>query len=168
MSAHQVIDSGGVNISSGDAAEIGRLLQLLAPSENTIPGLVKSVSRLERGGALRSQLDSCSLMSAARHIYAQRRVRNRHFPDAFFGEPAWDMLLVLYSTEDDESRQSIGNLISLASCPPTTGLRYLASLEENGFIERLPHPTDGRVFYVSLSGKGREAIEAYLRSVLES
>lgn len=167
MSAHQVIDNGNLNISNHDAAEIGRLLRLLTPSENTVSGLMKSVRLLEQSATHHAHSDARSLMSAARQIYAGRRARSRYFPESFFGEPAWDMLLALYATGDDSRRQSVSNLLDLASCPPTTALRHLASLEQEGMVERTPHPTDGRVFFVSMTSKGREAIEAYLASVLE-
>lgn len=167
MSAHQMIKSSGVHLSSDDAVQIGRLLQLLAPSDNTVSGLLKSVRRQDEGSRLPRAVDSRSLMGLARNIYARRRSRSRHFPAAFFGEPAWDMLLALYATGEDSRRQSVSNLIDLASCPPTTALRYLASLEQEALVERTAHPNDGRVFFVSLSAKGREAIETYLSSILE-
>lgn len=167
MLAHQVIDNGNVNISSKDAAEIRRLLRLLTPNENTVPGLIKSVRVLEQGATRQKHSDARSLMSAARQIYAVRRVRSRYFPEGFFGEPAWDMLLALYATGDDNRRQSVSNLVDLASCPPTTALRHLTSLEQEGMVERTPHPTDGRVYFISLTAKGRGAIEAYLVSIME-
>ena len=167
MSTHQVIDNDCVNISNQDAAEIGRLLRLLTPSENTVSGLIKSVRLLEQGTTRKTHSDYRSLMSAARQIYAVRRARSRYFPEGFFGEPAWDMLLALYATGDDSRRQSVSNLVDLASCPPTTALRHLTSLEQEGMVERTPHPTDGRVFFISLTAKGRGAIEAYLVSIME-
>jgi DNA-binding MarR family transcriptional regulator len=156
-----------LSISQEDALEIGRLLRLLAPTENTVTGLIRGVRSIEGRQAPSRSIDSRRLMSIAREMYVRRRARERHFDSNFFGEPAWDILLALYSTGDDGARQSVKGVVDFASCPPTTALRYLTALEQDGLIERRPSPTDGRVFYISLSEKGRGSIENYLRSVLE-
>ena len=58
-----------------------------------------------------------------------------------FGEPAWDMLLVLY-TEEGRERQTVGKLINAAGHAPTTAQRWLDYLETQGFVRREPHPVD--------------------------
>lgn len=93
---------------------------------------------------------------AALQLYAIRRERSRFFPDDLFAEPAWDMLLILYWAEMEQVRLTVSNVCEAAQVPATTALRWINGLEEEGLILRSPHPSDGRVFRLSLS---RDAIE---------
>lgn len=167
MSQFEAIAPNGISISQDDASEIGRLLRMLAPSDNTVSGLIKGLRGIERHKARQQSFDSPRLMSIAKEMYVRRRARERHFDKSFFGEPAWDILLALYATAEDGARQCVKGIVDFAACPPTTALRYIGALEQEGLVEREPSPTDRRVFYISLSEKGRASIETYLRSVLE-
>lgn len=82
-----------------------------------------------------------------------------------FGEPGWDILLILY-TEEDESRPTISRLATAAGSPMTTGLRWLDHLESQQWICRRPHPTDGRVDFVELTDKARNALDSYFSEAL--
>lgn len=82
-----------------------------------------------------------------------------------FGEPGWDILLILY-TEEDESRQTISRLATAAGSTMSTGLRWLEHLESQEWIRRRPHPTDGRVDFVDLTDKGRNALDSYFSEIL--
>jgi DNA-binding MarR family transcriptional regulator len=84
-----------------------------------------------------------------------------------FGEPAWEMLLLLYIA-DGEARVGISRLGELAGASKTTALRWLDYLEGQKLIQRDTHPTDRRTVFVGLSDKGRRAIEAYLSGTLPS
>ena len=78
-----------------------------------------------------------------------------------FGEPAWDMLLLLYA-QDSGQRQTVNRLIELSEGSKTTALRWIDYLETQRLIERSSHPTDRRMAFVELTEKGRGAIEVYL------
>ena len=57
-----------------------------------------------------------------------------------FGEPAWDMLLALYFTEDAGPRQTVGRLIKMSNAPTTSALRWVHYLEKSSwwFARRIP------------------------------
>lgn len=102
-----------------------------------------------------------ALMRRARDTLANRRRRQDIFGRAMFGEPAWEMLLLLYITEPGP-RQSISRLADESGASRTTALRWIDYLEGQGLIRREAHPNDRRVAFVQLTEKGRESIELYL------
>lgn len=102
------------------------------------------------------------MWSLARRILRARRLRERHLPKSMFGEPAWDMLLVLYVADRAETRQTISRL-KLESCTSgTTSLRWLKFLERCKFVQRRDNPFDKRAVFIELTELGRESIEGYL------
>ncbi|EMD27126.1 MarR family winged helix-turn-helix transcriptional regulator [Amycolatopsis azurea] len=48
-----------------------------------------------------------------------------------------------------------GQLAAKEGVQPPSMTRVIAALEEMGYVERRPHPTDGRQAIVELSGRGR-------------
>ena len=96
-----------------------------------------------------------------RRILRARLDRNRFFPSHLFADPAWDMLLDLYAAELGQQRVSVCSLCAAANVPTTTALRWIASLEREGLVERNPDPLDARRFFLSLSGKASQAMAQY-------
>lgn len=105
------------------------------------------------------------LISRARAVLHARRVRAQHFNRAIFGEPAWDILILLYLAETAEARQTIGQIAASVETPLTTVLRWVGYLENEQLVERFDHPTDRRIAFVRLTGKGRDAFEAFLDEI---
>jgi DNA-binding MarR family transcriptional regulator len=108
------------------------------------------------------------LMKLARDMLRARRRRRKMFNPSMFGEPAWDMLLILYAGGTDGPRLSVGGLSSLSGAPPTTALRWLDYLEMDRLVVREANPADRRSDFVDLTDKGRTAMERYLFETLES
>lgn len=77
------------------------------------------------------------------------------------------MLLVLYENSDNFAH-TVTNLISYTTAPLATGIRYISILLEEGFVQRADDRRDGRVHWISLTQKGRKAIEEYLTATLRS
>ena len=94
-----------------------------------------------------------------------RRGRIEQFGSAMFGEPGWDMLLILY-TEEDINRLSVSRLVAASGSPPTTGLRWFEYLKSQQLVCRQKHPTDRRIDLVELSDKGRSALDLYFSETL--
>jgi hypothetical protein len=103
----------------------------------------------------------------ARHAYAIRRQRSTIFGSLeLFGEPAWDILLDLYIACAEEKPVSVSSACIGSAAPPTTGLRWLGVLAEQGFILREHDPEDQRRVLVRLSDKGISAMEKYFALVV--
>jgi DNA-binding MarR family transcriptional regulator len=142
-------------VSESDARDAVRLLGLLT---DALDKKDEEVADSNSPG----QISRYELRLRARVVINSRRHRFRFFKRSMFGEPAWDMLLVLYITEPAEGSQSISRLAELVETPLSTAVRWIDYLEREKLVEREPHPTDKRVIFIRLSEKGREQIDGYL------
>jgi DNA-binding MarR family transcriptional regulator len=61
------------------------------------------------------------------------------------------MLLDLYAARLRARRVSVSSLCIAANIPPTTALRHIADMVENGEIIRTPDPLDQRRAFLDLS-----------------
>jgi hypothetical protein len=104
-----------------------------------------------------------SLLALARHTYALRRQRAELFGSAdLFGEPAWDILLDLYIARGEGKPVSVSSACIGSASPPTTGLRWLSVLTEQGLIAREADAQDHRRIMVHLTERGIAAMERFL------
>ncbi|MCK0100592.1 winged helix DNA-binding protein [Qipengyuania sp. S6317L1] len=102
----------------------------------------------------------------AREAYAVRRRRSAIFEnDELFGEPAWDILLDLYIANVENKPVSVSSACIGSAAPPTTGLRWLGVLSEQGLIAREHDPEDQRRVLVHLTDKGLAAMDEYFASL---
>lgn len=108
-----------------------------------------------------------ALLNKAREQVGERRRRIDLFGKAMFGEPAWDILLLLY-VADYERRQTLSSLTDRAGATRTTGLRWIGYLEKEQLVRREGHPTDLRKAFIHLTEKGRDALELYLAETIRS
>ena len=102
----------------------------------------------------------------AEGIYRSRRLRARFFPEDIFAEPAWDILLLLYSLEGSDKRISVNGVCVSAGAPQSTVLRWLDKLVRLGLICRERHPKDGRVSWVRLTDEAATRIDHYCEEIL--
>ena len=102
-------------------------------------------------------------LALARHAYALRRKRAAIFgnPD-LFGEPAWDILLDLYIAHGEGKAVSVSSACIGSAAPPTTGLRWLGVLADEGLLVREPDPQDNRRVMVRLTQAGIAGMERFL------
>ena len=155
-------DAGG-RVREQDAASVAAL-------QAEIARLVEAVARLTRdepppgGLADRRPLfraEPTSPNGGAGHIRAllrARRLRDEHFGAGLFEDPAWDMLLDLYAAELEGVRVSVSSLCIAAAVAPTTALRWIGRLSEQGLLERVPDPRDRRRAFISLSAEATAAM----------
>jgi DNA-binding MarR family transcriptional regulator len=80
-----------------------------------------------------------------------RSVRSDFFRSDLFGEPAWDILLDLYQSELAQRRVAVNAVCVGSGVAPTTAIRWLQTLENEGLVRRTPDPMDGRRVFVSLT-----------------
>jgi DNA-binding MarR family transcriptional regulator len=110
--------------------------------------------------------DRKSLAENARLTFANRALRSEFFNKDMFGEAAWDMLLALYVAEQSGTRHTVSGLASLSGVATTTALRWLDFLQTEELVARQSNPIDRRVFYVELTDKGREGLDAYFSATM--
>lgn len=115
--------------------------------------------------AAQAATDHCATAMQVRAILRARRQRDQFFPDGFFADPAWDILLELYASELSGCRLSVGSLCLGSAVPMTTALRWIRALEEKGLAVRSPDPFDARRVFISLSQRGSETMCDLMKSM---
>jgi DNA-binding MarR family transcriptional regulator len=113
-----------------------------------------------------TQITPRMLLDRAKKTFDERRRRARFFDADMFGEPAWDILLALYISEQEGARQTIARLTENVGSPPTTILRWVYALEERGLMARESHPNDLRKIFVEITERGRDALDSYFFETL--
>lgn len=86
-----------------------------------------------------------------RHLIAMRRLRDRFFSAELFADPAWDILLDLAASRLEGKPVSVSSLCIAAAVPPTTALRWIRMMTDQGLLERRADPADARRMFVDLS-----------------
>jgi DNA-binding MarR family transcriptional regulator len=162
MNAHKQGEepAGGAVLTPQNVRHAIRLIELLTSSEDH--------QNLEDGGAANHAAPDGSLLAVARLWYLVRQARTDHFSPAMFGEPAWDILLVLYLKEAGSAAPTISGVARAAGIPVTTAFRWLDYLDEKHLIVRQRSSDDARALTVSLSDEGRKRLERYFADVLVS
>ena len=94
-----------------------------------------------------------------------RQQRGRFFKSNLFADPAWDMLLELYGASLTERRLTVSRLAERSGVPLTTALRWIATLETEGLIDRQNDRFDRRRTFLELSEKGRTGMSAYFEEL---
>jgi DNA-binding MarR family transcriptional regulator/DNA-binding NarL/FixJ family response regulator len=91
-----------------------------------------------------------------------RRLRERYLPPALFGEPAWDILLDLCAARIERTRVAVSSLCIAAAVPPTTALRTIRTMTEQGLLNRVADATDKRRVFIELAEPTAAAMQAYI------
>ncbi len=99
-----------------------------------------------------------------RAIIRLRRMRDRYFRSDLFADPAWDMLLDLMAARLERIRVAVSSLCIAAAVPPTTALRWIKTMSDNGMFVRVADPEDGRRVFIDLSDGAAAAMTAYLNA----
>ncbi|MDP9423683.1 MAG: winged helix DNA-binding protein [Pseudomonadota bacterium] len=152
-------DGKTVILSGRDVEHAARLLQLLAGDRSSpdVDGSAAHAAQAARSGHW--------LLARAQQVLRHRQLRTEYFPRSIFSEAAWEILLVLYVTDSAGPRQTLASLAKLTATPPTTVQRWVDYLVRERLVQRDSHPTDRRVTFVSLLGKGRKALDDYLSAL---
>lgn len=152
-----------VTLTEKDVRDAARLFRLISDGTPWANLVLSEQEMPRRSSARPSERDE--LIARGRAVLHARRLRARHFNRAIFGEPAWDVLLLLYLADSSEGRQTISQLAEMVEIPLTTVLRWLAFLEKEHLIARKNHPNDRRIVFVELTDKGRHAMDAFLGEI---
>lgn len=159
-----------ITLTRRDFRDAVRLLRLLVEGDDqselihqTDRVIAEGQSFIKRTGGVIANRQA--LIKRARRAIAERNKRSEVFGKAMFGEPAWDMLLILY-VEHGSRRLTIGRLSQVAGTSGTTALRWSEYLERQGLIQRQSHPTDRRTFFVGFTDRGLRALDLYFSEIL--
>jgi DNA-binding MarR family transcriptional regulator len=109
---------------------------------------------------IRTRTQYADVLSIRSAIQARAR-RGRHLNPDLFADPAWDMLLELYSAALTQRKLTVSRLGERSGVPMTTALRWISTLEREGLIDRVHDRLDGRRVFLTLSEKGERAMSAY-------
>ena len=74
------------------------------------------------------------------------------------------MLLDLYIQRSKGRQVSVTSICNASFVPGTTALRWLAIIQERGWVSRESDPNDRRRVYIGLTREGEVAIAQYLTS----
>ena len=148
-----------ITLTEQDLKDAARLFRLF--SDPALLGNAFSTSVASETPAGRSS-DRQQLLAKARLVLSSRRAREDYFHHDLFGEPAWDMLLALYVTDEAGARFTVSKLAECIGAPLSTAVRWVKTLEEHELVGRFDHPTDRRIIFIRLLDKGRSALDAYL------
>lgn len=98
-------------------------------------------------------------------IMADRQERNRRFSDEtrMFADPAWDIFVDLASAGLGGRPVSVSSACIASLVPPSTALRYVRLLENQGLVARIQDALDGRRFLLSLTELGWTKFHGYVR-----
>ncbi|MEL6878868.1 MAG: winged helix DNA-binding protein [Pseudomonadota bacterium] len=126
------------------------------------PSAAQNRARPSTAGASEVARKRQEYADAARKAYDVRRARGTIFGDPdLFGEPAWDILLDLYVAHNEGKAVSVSSACIGSASPPTTGLRWLGVLTEQGLVTRDHDPEDQRRVLVKLTDSGLSAMDRY-------
>jgi len=99
-----------------------------------------------------------------RAVIRQRQMRARFFDAGLFADPAWDILLDLTAAHAEGRRVSVTSLCIASGVPPTTALRWIAQMTEQGLLRREDDQVDRRRAFVTLSDAALAAMSRYFQA----
>lgn len=91
-----------------------------------------------------------------------RRLREEMFGPGLFADPAWDILLDLYTAAARGESVQITSLAIAARVPHSTAIRWARIMTRVGIVVREKDPGDARRIHVSLSPEATALMADYL------
>ncbi len=105
---------------------------------------------------------------AAQLLLKARQKRDAIFGAELFEDPAWNILLDLYSSTLRGQAVTVSDLCVASGSPATTALRRLGVLADLGLIERMPDAADRRRVLVAPTEPGRRAMDQFTEWLRDS
>lgn len=97
-----------------------------------------------------------------KETYRRRSLRSSYFnPEYFSGEAAWSMLLDLAASRIEGKRISVTSACQASEVPPTTALRWISMLEDDGMVTRENDLLDRRRTFLHITDKAMGLISTY-------
>jgi DNA-binding transcriptional ArsR family regulator len=108
--------------------------------------------------------EAADYAAAARAMLTSRRRMEQYFP-GLFADPARDMLLDLFVASEEARELSVTSCCIAAMVPPTTALRWLALLKQQGLVIEEPDLRDRRQKLLRLSPHARAQMRQFIDTV---
>ncbi len=109
--------------------------------------------------------ERCDAAELAKRIRLARERRRLFLPAAIFGEPAWEMLLDLLISKQEERAVALSSACIASGVPTTTAMRWIRTLQSAGLVEERPDPVDRRRRFLILTAMGEKQIRAAIREM---
>lgn len=148
-----------------------------APDPSTmLLELVSSIRKIEEylvvGDAESRSQDAWPFVGVSSSFYYwlketyKRRVKRSNFfnPEYFGGEASWNILLDLAASQIEGKLISISSACIASQVPPTTALRWITILENDGMIHREGDLTDRRRSFIRLSDRAMDLMYSYYKN----
>lgn len=101
-----------------------------------------------------------------KETYRRRSVRTKYFnPDYFSGEAAWNILLDLAASQIEGKRISVTSACLASEVPPTTALRWISVLEDDGMILKENDYLDKRRTFIRITDHAMNLIYSYYNNI---
>jgi hypothetical protein len=110
----------------------------------------------------------------SRLVTAKAWRRANDVPGKAFGDPtlfvnpALNILLDLYISQQDGHAVNVSNACVASGAPATTALRYIARLSQIGLVQKTEDTRDHRVCYLALTPFGLDNVVRALDDAMES
>lgn len=104
-------------------------------------------------------LANCTSIEIFRLERELRSVRSGIFPAGYFADVAWDVMVDLFVAGSERRKLSIADLAERNRVPLSTLLRYLAVMEEDELIYRIPDHHDKRRVFIKLTPVAEEKLK---------
>ena len=158
------------------AADVQRQVEIIARAVTRLGQRLNSITHSATTLPILSELDDpvldqepsldvANTVRVLRRIIRERRVRERFFKEARFGEPAWDIILDLTLAWFEGKTVAVSSLCIASGVPMSTAMRWINEMIEAGLIDRWIDPTDGRRNLMQVSPNTRDAMLRYLAAL---
>jgi len=158
------------------AADVQRQVEIIARAVTRLGQRLNSINHSASTLPILSELDDpvldqepsldvANTVRVLRRIIRERRVRERFFKEARFGEPAWDIILDLTLAWFEGKTVAVSSLCIASGVPMSTAMRWINEMIEVGLIDRWIDPTDGRRNLMQVSPTTRDAMLRYLAAL---
>ena len=97
-----------------------------------------------------------------------RRLLEDMFGPGLFADPAWDILLDLYTADARGECVQTSSLAFAARVPHSTAIRWAKLMTSAGLIDRHADPQDARRVHVKLSTSARALMDQYMARLCQS
>lgn len=155
-----------VEIIARAVIKLGQRLHRISSQDE--PAELLPDKNLETADQVAPAIGNAEVVATLRSLINSRRLRDRFFQDARFGEPAWDILLDLALAWYENKSVSASSVCIASGVPMSTALRWINEMVEAGLIERWIDPTDGRRNLVQIAPATRNAMLRYIAALKQA